>query len=239
VMVHVDMGFLPYLGMPDGYHFGGHVIVVAGRDGDTFVVADRDGVLHPVVGDDLRAARASKHKPFPPAHTRYRIQVERARTPTEADVRAAVAANAEAMLHGPITNLGVRGIRKAARLVPGWAGMLEPAELRGTCINNWIFIDATGGTGGGMFRLMYGRFLAEAGLLLGAGPLTEQADAAESLGRAWDEVGAVFQAVGTEAAPPTALTGLKESLVAIADGEEQLWTALATWAGGEGETTSP
>jgi hypothetical protein len=30
VMIRVDMGFLPYLGIPEGYHFGWHVVVVAG-----------------------------------------------------------------------------------------------------------------------------------------------------------------------------------------------------------------
>jgi hypothetical protein len=30
VMVHVDMPFLKYLGLPEEAHFGGHVVVVAG-----------------------------------------------------------------------------------------------------------------------------------------------------------------------------------------------------------------
>ena len=30
VMLELDMGFLPYLHLPEGYHFGAHAVVVAG-----------------------------------------------------------------------------------------------------------------------------------------------------------------------------------------------------------------
>lgn len=45
VMVQLDMGFLPYFELPAGYHFGWHVVVVAGYDPQTqtVLVADRDG----------------------------------------------------------------------------------------------------------------------------------------------------------------------------------------------------
>lgn len=53
------------------YHFGGHVVVVAGYDPDTgrVLVADRDSELHPVEWNVLEKARGSEYKPFPPQHT--------------------------------------------------------------------------------------------------------------------------------------------------------------------------
>ena len=45
VMVYLDMGFLPYFELPPGYHFGAHVVVVAGYDPATeqVLLADREG----------------------------------------------------------------------------------------------------------------------------------------------------------------------------------------------------
>ena len=39
---------------------------------------------------------------------------------------------------------------------------MEEEKARWACFNAFIFIDATGGTGGGIFRYMYSRFLKEA-----------------------------------------------------------------------------
>ena len=59
VLVYLDMGFLPYFDLPEGYHFGGHVVVVVGYEPDTgrVLVADRDRELHPVEWEVLERAR--------------------------------------------------------------------------------------------------------------------------------------------------------------------------------------
>jgi len=225
VMMNVDMGYLPYFDFPDDYHFGGHVIAVAGRDGDTYLVADRDGALHPVPRADLEAARGSKHKPFPPRHMWYRFDAAGAHAPTAVDLWSAIAQNADAMLHGPISNIGVRGIRKAAGLIPKWSGQLDDAALRDACLNNFIFIDATGGTGGGLFRLMYARFLREAEAITGASELAAVADQFDAAGQRWDAAAQVFKAV-YEGAPPSELGTLKPALLAIADIEQSAWARL-------------
>ena len=73
VMIMLNMGFLPYLDLPEGYHFGAHAVVVAGYDPQTqdVLIADRDGELHAVSWQDLGRARGSRFKPFPPQHCWY------------------------------------------------------------------------------------------------------------------------------------------------------------------------
>jgi hypothetical protein len=117
VLLYLDMGFLPYLDLPAGYHFGGQVIVVAGYDPNTgwVLVADRDRELHSVDWNILERARGSKHKPFPPRHTWYTFEFDAARAPASDEVREAMRLVCHGMLEPPIANLGVKGIRKAAR----------------------------------------------------------------------------------------------------------------------------
>ncbi len=230
VMMQVDMGFLPYFDFPEEYHFGGHVIVVLGMEGEAFLVADRDEVIHRVGEAALREARGSKHKPFPPAHMWYRFDFSAAHPPSPEGLRAALAQNADAMLHGPIANLGVRGIEKAAGLVPKWPSKLSEEVLRRACLENFIFIDATGGTGGGMFRLMYGRFLREAAALLETPELETLAAQSTACGHAWDAIAEVFSAVSEGQRPPDALGELKPALLDLAAAERSLWEGLAALA---------
>jgi hypothetical protein len=158
VMIQVDMGFLPYFDLPEGYHFGGHVVVVADYDSETrqVLIADRDGELHPVSLEDLARARGSPFKPFPPRNTWYTFDFSGKRPPKPEEVRQAIWAVVSGMLEPPITNLGVQGIRKAVERTLKWPEVMDEGQLRYACFNIFIFIDAQGGTGGGIFRYMYG-----------------------------------------------------------------------------------
>ncbi|TCC30728.1 DUF4872 domain-containing protein [Kribbella speibonae] len=131
VLVYLDMGFLPYFDLPPGYHFGGHVVVVAGYDAETgqVLIADRDRVLHPVDWNVLEKARGSTYKPFPPRHTWYTFDFAAAREPRAADVRAAIGEVCDGMLNPPIANLGVAGIRKAIRETLRWPEALDEAAV--------------------------------------------------------------------------------------------------------------
>ncbi len=86
VLVYLDMGFLPYFEFPEDYHFGGHVMVVAGYDPNTgrVLVADRDRELHPVERDTLEKARGSEYKAVPAAAHLVHVQFRRC-SPTHPD----------------------------------------------------------------------------------------------------------------------------------------------------------
>ncbi|MCU0514850.1 MAG: BtrH N-terminal domain-containing protein, partial [Anaerolineae bacterium] len=154
VMVYVDLGLLPYFQFPEEYHFGGHAVVVAGYEAATgrVLVADRDGVAHPVTLTTLELARGSKHKPFPPAHRWYRFDFAAAQPVSAAVIWPALREAVDHMLHPPISNLGVRGIATAAGRILDWPHSMTEPEVRAACLNTAIMIDARGGTGGGLFR---------------------------------------------------------------------------------------
>jgi len=69
VMVHVDMPYLKYLGLPAQAHFGAHAVVVAGIDEDKGVAYIADTMfkdLQIVTLKELEQARSSTFKPFSP-----------------------------------------------------------------------------------------------------------------------------------------------------------------------------
>ena len=230
VLVYLDMGLLPYFELPEGYHFGGHVIVVAGYDPETgrVLVADRDRELHPVKWDTLEKARGSQHKPFPPRHTWYTFGFAAARPPAPAEVRESIGEVCHGMLAPPIANLGVKGIRKAIRETLKWPGILEADALRRTCFSVAMFIDHRGGTGGGIFRYMYGRFLAEAASLTGEPRLAGMGKELTAIGDRWEEVAAAFAAAAQAENPADLLKTATTPMRDIADREQDFWERLGT-----------
>ena len=228
VMVQVDMGFLPYFDFPKEYHFGGHVVVLAGYDPETrqVLVADREEKLHPVSLDALARARGSKFKPFPPRNTWYTFDFTRRRPPKPQEVRQAIRETTRAMLNPPIANLGVKGIRKAAQRMLEWSKIMDEESLRFACFNVFIFIDAKGGTGGGIFRYMYGRFLKEAASITGDEQLAQAGEEMRAIGHQWQQVASVFESAYTAQAPSALLPRASELMLAIADREQAAWERL-------------
>ena len=228
VMVRLDMGFLPYFDFPEDYHFGWHVVVVAGYDPATkeVLVADRDGVLHPVSLTDLALARGSKHRPFPPLNTWWRFDFSQKRPPKPEELRQAILEATTAMLEPPIANIGVKGIRKAAQAVLEWHKRLSEAELRRTCVELPFFITPDGGTGGGFFRFMYGRFLQEAAQLLEQPRLLGLAEEFRGIGDDWQLVADGLKTAATSPNPIAFLPEVSSRLSQIAKREETGWQEL-------------
>jgi hypothetical protein len=234
-MLQVDMGFLPYFDF-DGqeYHFGGHVVVACGRDdasGD-YLIADREGPLHTVPAAALSAARASRYKPFPPGRAWWRFDFGGARMPSRDELLAAIRNQSGQMLEPPIANLGVRGIGKASKECLKWPELLEPRMLADSLFSIYIFVSAKGGSGGGCFRYMFGRFLAEATALGAPAAVGKLAASFKAIGDAWEEAAELCRAAsegeGREAgAAKAALPELSRRLEGIAGLEAEAWKKLA------------
>jgi len=237
VMLQVDMGYLPYFDFGgQEYHFGGHVVVACGLDraSGKVLIADREKDLHPVPLATLAAARGSRYRPFPPGRKWWEFDFRAFTPPSRQDILLAIRKQASFMLSPPIANLGVKGIRKAAGEVGHWDALLAPEELRGALFNIWIFASAVGGTGGGLFRRMFSRFLGEAAERTGRKQLATSGAEFGRIAAAWDAVAVLSRQAADERTPPLAtayLPRLSSAIAAIADSEEEVWKALVHSAG--------
>jgi hypothetical protein len=229
VMIQCDMGFLPYFDFGDSdYHFGWHVVCVCGYDPESrqVLIADRDEELHPVSMEDLARARGSTFKPFPPRRKWYTFDFSQKRQPTAGEVRQAIAEQVHLMLEPPIRNIGVKGIHKAAQMIPRWPQKLTADEVRWTLFNAHMFINPQGGTGGGMFRYMFSRFLREGAEITGDARLSNSADEFQHIGDQWEELGDWFRQA-SEAPDPASLLGeCVAPLKTLAGLEEAAWRQL-------------
>jgi len=227
-MIQLDMGFLPYLNFPREYHFGGHAVVLAGYDPETrqILVADRDGELHPVLLETLARARGSKFKPFPPRNTWYTFDFSQRHPPTEGDVRQAIREVATGMLRPPIVNLGVRGIRTAAERILKWPEIMNEDDLRYAFFNVFVFIDAKGGSGGGIFRYMYGRFLKEAAAIADDERLSRVGEEIHAIGDQWQGVAKVFEEASAATNSSRLISEASRLTHNIAEQEQTTWQQL-------------
>jgi len=228
VMIQCDMGFLPYFDFGGEFHFGWHIVVVCGYDPETeqVLIADRDAELHPVSMEDMEKARGSTYKPFPPQHKWYTFDFSQKRQPTADEVRRAIAEQAEMMLEPPISNFGVKGIRKAAKMIPRWPDSLDADMLCMTLFNTYIFINAEGGTGGGIFRYMFSRFLREAADITGDKRLNESAGEFKQIGDEWEKLGEWFLQASEAPDPDSLLGECVAPLNALAELEKAAWSRL-------------
>ncbi len=233
VMVQVDMGFLPYFNFGgEAYHFGGHVVVVCGYDSETdqVLIAERDE-FYPVPMADLEKARGSTFKPFPPKNAWCSFDFGGFRAPAADEARQAIANQVARMLNPPIKNMGVKGIRTAAERIPRWSDQMNAEEIRWALFNTYIFISAVGGSGGGIFRYMFGRFLGEAAAITGETRLAESAAEFKRIGDAW-EAFADWAKESSESPDPASRIGeCAAPLLAIADLEKSAWERLQTVSG--------
>jgi hypothetical protein len=201
VMLGGDMGFLPWFHFPEEYHFGGHAFVVCGYDGHRTVLASdmdpqmaglKKGFYAPVTLEQLAKARSSPYKPFPPKNLRLEFDFAGFRNPASKEIAASIAQTVDALLHPPIKNFGVMGLRHTARQLLQWPSIFKNKELRMNLFNLYVFIEI-GGTGGGCFRPMYARFLEEAAKIARKPALESAAEIFHESGARFTEIALLFK----------------------------------------------
>lgn len=181
VLVYVDMPYLPYLSMDISSHFGGHAIVLFGYDDEQecFYVSDRDNSNYPIrtpkgtIADNyhlvsyeqMETARASSFRPFPANNKYITFDFSNFHGINNIFLLNAITAVCNKMLN-PIAKLkGIYGIDKFSKEILKWSSF-DNTKRRVAGTTNYFQISADGGTGGGIFRKMYGDFLVEAAELL-------------------------------------------------------------------------
>jgi hypothetical protein len=133
-------------------------------------------------------------------------------------IPAAVARNAGQMLDPPLGEFeGLPALRRFAAEVGDWPEAVD--DWRWCARFAYQTIERRG-TGGGNFRLMYSRFLAEAGY--------EQHDVAADAAARWSELAAALQAASDdEQTDPDRWAAIGAGAEFVLDAEERLWESLA------------
>ncbi len=188
--IFLDMGFLPYLRLPEQVHFGGHAVTVFEIDEDAGTVRLSDVLDRPQSAtlDDLRRARGSIYRPFPPKNRLMEFTFPDALPDLGPLALDAIRANAEFVGHPPIANIGIKGVGKFAVELRKWPAAMGPEQLLGALVNAFTYIEISG-TGGSGFRPMYARFLREAQELTGERRLGEAAELYDRAGEAISALG--------------------------------------------------
>lgn len=181
ILIYVDMPYLSYLGLNKNSHFGGHAVVLFGYDNELeqFWISDRDNHDYPIrtpfgeIAEDyhlvsyreMEQARSSTHRPFPAKNKYLLFDFHGYRQIDREILTEAITETCDTMLNPPAKLLGVNGILKFSTEILKWEKFnLDKMKLSGT--TNYFQISKDGGTGGGIFRKMYGDFLIEAATIL-------------------------------------------------------------------------
>src|SRR5438445_13618552 len=193
-LVYTDLFELPYMGARN--HWYGHLVAVIGHEGDDAIVSDNErpgptrvpiaallralGGPAPVPVDGISVLSLGEIDPTAPKRTREAVLLQAVRLTEEAAPRT-----------------GVPALRALAEELPSWKELPDADR----CFRLAAQIIEDRGTGGGLFRRLYARFLEEAGFAELSRSCTRSADA--------------FSALAQRLAP--------ENARACAQAEEALW----------------
>jgi hypothetical protein len=212
-----DLYYLDHYG--NSAHFPGHAVVLAGYDEEVAYLSDTAFTeLQTTRIENLARARHGDHPIFPLAGHMVTLGSERPLPDPRAAAAAAIERNARQMIDPALGEFeGLPALRRFAAEVGEWPQHIEDWQW---CARFAYQVIERRGTGGGNFRLMYSRFLAEAG--------RDEAELAAEAARAWTELATRLQAASESEEPDVARWraiggGAAEALAA----EERLWPALA------------
>lgn len=212
-----DLYYLDHYGR--SAHFPGHAVVLAGFDDELAYVSDTafEG-LQATSLEGLRRARHAEHPVFPLAgHMLVAGEGIESFEPRAA-IGDAIARCAGRMLAPPLGEYeGLPGLRRFAAEVGSWPELL--ADWSWSARFNYQVIERRG-TGGGNFRAMYARFLAEAG--------RAEAPLAAAASERWTALaGELLAASEEDESSPGRWRAVAAAAAAVLAAEERLWNALA------------
>jgi butirosin biosynthesis protein H-like/uncharacterized protein DUF4872 len=202
----------------DSAHFPGHAVVLAGYDDEVAHLSDTGfEQLQATRLGNLARARHSGHPAYPLEGHMFTVGEEIERAQLEAAVPRAIERAAAEMLEPPFGPFG--GIPALERLAAEAGSWPEAVEDWQWCARFAYQVIERRGTGGGCFRLMYSRFLEEAGR--GEAPLAAAAAAR------WSELAEGFKAASESDEPrPGLWRTVGESAQRVLESERRLWTSL-------------
>ena len=215
-----DLYYLDHYGT--SAHFPGHAVVLAGYDDEVAYLSDTGfAELQSTRLANLARARHGKHPLFPLDGHMFTLpeDADAARVAEAAD--AAIARAASQMVDPPMGQWeGLPALRRFAAEVGHWPEQIEDWQWSARFCYQVI---ERRGTGGGNFRLMYSRFLAECG--------RDESQLAAETGARWTELAGALQRASELDRPDPAVWGrVGHGAAAVLDAEERLWPRLAATA---------
>ncbi len=218
VLLLTDLYYLDHYG--NSAHFPGHAVVLAGYDDEHAHLSDTGfEQLQTTRLESLDRARHSEHPAYPLAGHMFTVSGEPLDSQRlRAAIPAAIERAARAMVEPEIPGFsGLDAVRRLAAEAGSWP---EAAEDWQWCARFGYQVIERRGTGGGAFRSMYSRFLAEAG--------RPEAPLAAEAGAAWTALAEGFRAASEHDDPEPGLWREIDTLAnQVAVAEEHLWASLA------------
>lgn len=199
-------------------HFPGHAVVLAGYDEEVAHLSDTGfEELQTTRLENLARARHSGHPAYPLEGHMFTVGEEIDRERLLAAVPAAIERAATEMLEPPFGEFaGVPALERLAAEAGAWPEVVEDWQW---CARFAYQVIERRGTGGGCFRLMYSRFLAEAG--------REEAQLATEAATCWTELAEAFKAASESDEPrPQLWRAVGEGSERVLSAERKLWTSL-------------
>ncbi len=213
-----DLYYLDHYG--NSAHFPGHAVVLAGYDDELVYLSDTAfEELQECRIESLRKARHGASAAFEMKGHMYTVSGEASPDDLIAAAPAAIARAAQEMIEPQFGEFaGLPALRRLAADAERWPALAEDCQW---CARFAYQVIERRGTGGGNFRLMYSRFLDEAGYGEGS---KLAADSAER----WTALATAFrEASEQETAEAAVWSRVGELTGEVLGAEERLWSRLA------------
>jgi hypothetical protein len=217
VLLLTDLYYLDHYG--NSAHFPGHAVVLAGYDDEVAHLSDTGfEQLQTTSLENLDRARHSAHPAYPLAGHMFTVSGAVDPERLREAIPAAIERAARAMVEPEFRDFsGLDAVRRLAAEAGAWP---EVAEDWQWCARFGYQVIERRGTGGGAFRLMYSRFLEEAG--------RPEAPLAADAAAAWTELAEAFRAASERDEPEVGpWREIDAAANRVAAAEEQLWASLA------------
>jgi len=217
VLLLTDLYYLDHYG--SSAHFPGHAVVLAGYDDELAHLSDTGfEQLQTTRLENLDKARYSRHPAYPLSGHMFTVTGEISPDRLREAIPAAIERAARAMVEPEFRGFsGLDAVRRLAEEAGSWP---EAAEDWQWCARFGYQVIERRGTGGGAFRLMYSRFLAEAG--------RPEASLAADSAAAWTDLAKAFHAASEYDEPdPDLWRQVDKAANRIGEAEERLWDSLA------------